>query len=332
MFFKKIKKFFVVLFISVLFSIPNLCFAYSDYIIPGGENVGILVNAKGVIVVGMYKVNDDYPGRVAKLEVGDVIVKVNDKKVENISNMVDEIENCEDKENIKIGYIRDDTESSTNLKLVMQSDGVYRTGLYVKDSINGIGTLTFIDPETKYYGALGHEIIESNTNERLDIKDGKIYKSEVTGIDKSERGNPGEKQAKYYPETTFGKILENTESGIFGKYTSDLPSDEKLKVAQPDEVHEGKAVIRTTLDDNEIKEYSINILKVNKDTSNTKNILFEITDEVLIEKTGGVVQGMSGSPIIQDDKIIGAVTHVVVDNTKMGYGIFITTMLEEAEN
>lgn len=332
MFFKKIKKSFVVLFISILFSIPNLCYAYSDYIIPGGENIGILVNAKGIIVVGMYKVNNDYPGKIAKLEVGDIITKINGKKVENISNMVDEIENSKDKENIKIGYIRNNNEQSTTLKLVMQSDGVYRTGLYVKDSINGIGTLTYIDPETKFYGALGHEIIESNTNEKLEIKDGKIYKSDVTGIDKSERGNPGEKQAKYYPETTYGKILENTSSGIFGKYSAQLPSEEKLQVASPTEAKEGKAIIRTTLDDNKIGEYSINILKVNSDIKDTKNILFEITDNSLIEKTGGVVQGMSGSPIIQDNKIIGAVTHVVVDNTKMGYGIFITTMLEEAEN
>ncbi len=332
MFFKKIKKSIAVLFVSVLLSIPNLTYAYSDYIIPGGENVGILVNAKGIIIVGMYKVNDVYPGRIASLEVGDIITKVNDKKVTTISDMVKEIENSEDKENIKIGYTRDNKEYDTILKLVKQQDGVYRTGLYVKDSINGIGTLTFIDPETKNYGALGHEIIETNTNEKLDIKDGKIYKSDITGIDKSERGNPGEKQAKYYPETIYGKILENTKSGIFGKYSADMPTTDKIEVAKPSEVKLGPATIRTTLQDNKISEFNINIIKINPNEDDSKNILFEITDEDLLEKTGGVVQGMSGSPIIQNGKIIGAVTHVVVDNAKVGYGIFITTMLKEAEN
>lgn len=332
MFFKNLKKKLLVIFISVLFSIPNFVFAYSDYVIPGGENVGILVNAKGIIVVGMYKVNDGYPGKDASLKVGDIITKINGVDVKNISDMVEEIDNSNNKESIKITYLRDDKKNDTTLKLVKQNDGVYRTGLYVKDSVNGIGTLTYIDPKTNIYGALGHEIIESNTNQRLDIKDGKIYKSDVTSINKSERGNPGEKEAKYYPETTFGTIEENTESGIFGKYSAQIPNKEKIEVASNNEVKEGKATMRTVLNGNEVKDYEINILKINLDESDTKNILFEITDQELLDKTGGIVQGMSGSPIIQDDKIIGAVTHVVVDNTKMGYGIFITTMLKEAEN
>ncbi len=330
--FKKFKNIVVKITMSLLIIIPTNVFAYSDSIIPGGQNIGIQINTKGIIVVGLYKVNDSYPGREANLKVGDVITKINDIEVKNISEMVSNIEKIEDKNNIKITFMRNNTEISSTLKLVKQNDGVYRTGLYVKDSINGIGTLTFIDPNTKLYGALGHEIIESNSGKKLDIKDGKIYKSDVTTIDKSSNGNPGEKNAKYYPEEVYGNINENTSSGIFGKYTESLPETEPLKVGTKDDIKIGPATIRTVLEKDKVEEFDITITKIDENLASNKNILFEITDKELLEKTGGVVQGMSGSPIIQDDKIIGAVTHVIVDDSKMGYGIFITTMLEEAEN
>lgn len=318
--------------ISLLVIIPKNVLAYSSKVIPGGENIGIQINTKGIIVVGLYKVNDSYPGKEANLKVGDIITKINNETVGNISEMVNKIEATEDKSNIHITYLRDNTECSSNLKLVKQNDGVYRTGLYVKDSINGIGTLTFIDPETKLYGALGHEITENTSGKRLEIKDGKIYKSDVTDIDKSSRGNPGEKNAKYYPEEIFGNIKENTSSGIFGKYTEKLPDKELIDIATIEEVKVGKAKIRTVLENNTVEEFEINITKIDYNLTTEKNILFEITDKTLLEKTGGIVQGMSGSPIIQNGKLVGAVTHVIVDDTKMGYGIFITTMLEEAEN
>lgn len=332
MFFKKFKNAFFKIVMSTLLIMPNYVFAYSEKIIPGGENIGIQINTKGVVIVGLYKVNDSYPGKEADLKVGDVITKINDANVSNISEMVSKIEEATSKEKIKITYLRNKETFNTNLKLVKQSDGVYRTGLYVKDSVNGIGTLTFIDPTTKNFGALGHEIIESNTGKKLEIKDGKIYKSEITSIDKSSNGNPGEKNAKYYPEEVFGNIEENTTSGIFGKYTDELPTKEVIKVGKKEDIKVGKATIRTVLEDEKIEEFAINITKIDYDITNSKNILFEIVDSKLLDETGGVVQGMSGSPIIQDDMIIGAVTHVIIDDTTKGYGIFITTMLEEAEN
>jgi len=332
MFLKKFKNATFSMVMSILLIMPSTVFAYSEKIIPGGENIGIQINTKGVIVVGLYKVNDSYPGKEANLKVGDIITKINDNVVSNINEMVSKIESATDKSNIKITYLRDKKTYDTNLKLVKQNDGVYRTGLYVKDSINGIGTLTFIDPETKYYGALGHEIIEANSGKKLEIQDGKIYKSEITNITKSSNGNPGEKNAKYYPEDVYGSIKENTLSGIFGSYTDELPDTKALKVADNKEIKEGKATIRTVLTGEEVEEFEISITKIDYDITHTKNILFEIIDTKLLDKTGGVVQGMSGSPIIQDDMIIGAVTHVIVDDTTKGYGIFITTMLEEAEN
>lgn len=332
MFLKKFKNAFFKIVMSTILIMPNIVFAYSDKIIPGGENIGIQINTKGIVIVGLYKVNSSYPGKDANLKVGDIITKINDESVENISEMVSKIEAIENKNKIKITYLRNNEIFSTNLKLVKQNDGVYRTGLYVKDSINGIGTLTFIDPATKNFGALGHEIIESNTGKKLEIKDGKIYKSEITSIDKSSNGNPGEKNAKYYPEEVFGNIKENTTSGIFGKYTDEFPTSETIKVGKKDDIKIGKATIRTVLKDENVEEFAINITKIDYDITNSKNILFEIIDSKLLDETGGVVQGMSGSPIIQNEMIVGAVTHVIIDDTTKGYGIFITTMLEEAEN
>lgn len=244
--------------------------------------------------------------------------------------MLKVIENSNNKSNIIITYLRGNKTNDTSLKLSKSSDNIYKTGLYVKDSISGVGTLTFIDPNTKLFGALGHEIIEKNTGQKLEIKDGKIYSSTVTGITRSDIGKPGEKAARYDSSDIFGNVKENTTSGIFGNYTSTIPDKKLYKVAKEDEVKTGNATIFTVIDGNTIESFAINILKINKNT--TKNILFEITDSRLLRNTGGIVQGMSGSPIIQDNFIVGAVTHVVVDDPTKGYGIFITTMLEEAEN
>lgn len=330
MFFKKIKNNILLTLIFTLLIIPNYALAYSDYIVAGGENIGIELNSKGVIIVGTYEVNGINPAKEANLRAGDKIIKINNKDVINIEEMLKVIENSNNKSNIKITYLRGNKTNDTSLKLSKFNDNIYKTGLYVKDSISGVGTLTFIDPNTKLFGALGHEIIEKNTGQKLEIKDGKIYSSTVTGITRSDIGKPGEKAARYDSSDIFGNVKENTTSGIFGNYTSTIPDKKLYKVAKEDEVKTGNATIFTVIDGNTIESFAINILKINKNT--TKNILFEITDSRLLRNTGGIVQGMSGSPIIQDNFIVGAVTHVVVDDPTKGYGIFITTMLEEAEN
>lgn len=330
MFFKKIKNNILLTLIFTLLIIPNYALAYSDYIVAGGENIGIELNSKGVIIVGTYEVNGINPAKEANLRAGDKIIKINNKDVINIEEMLKVIENSNNKSNVKITYLRGNKTNDTSLKLSKSSDNIYKTGLYVKDSISGVGTLTFIDPNTKLFGALGHEIIEKNTGQKLEIKDGKIYSSTVTGITRSDIGKPGEKAARYDSSDIFGNVKENTTSGIFGNYTSTIPDKKLYKVAKEDEVKTGNATIFTVIDGNTIESFTINILRINKNT--TKNILFEITDSRLLRNTGGIVQGMSGSPIIQDNFIVGAVTHVVVDDPTKGYGIFITTMLEEAEN
>ncbi len=330
MFFKKIKNKFLI-FLLIL-SMPSTIFAYSDYIIAGGENIGISLHSNGVIIVGTYDVDGNSPARESGLNNGDKIIKINNEETLSIDRMLNVIENLESKDNIKITYLRGNKEYETILNLKKDDNNIYKTGLYVKDSITGVGTLTFIDPKTKLFGALGHEIIEKNTGQKLEIMDGTIYSSTVTGVTKSSIGSPGEKNAKYDSSDVFGTIRENTTRGIFGEYTRNIPDKNLYKVATPSETKEGAATILTVIEDDNIEEFKINILKINNNIDSTKNILFEVTDEALLKVTGGIVQGMSGSPIIQDGNIVGAVTHVVVDDPTKGYGTFITKMLEEAEN
>lgn len=329
-FLKKIKLQ-IILPLLILFIIPINIYAYSKYIVPGGETIGIEVNSKGVLVVGFYEVDSRYIGKDAGFEVGDSITKINGTEVNSINEMVNVVnEEASSDNKLDVTIIRNDKSSNLSLNMICDSNDVCKTGLYVKDSITGIGTLTYIDPKTTIFGALGHEIVEKTTGEKFEIKDGKIFNATVTDNTRSENGSPGEKNATYNESITYGEINANEESGVFGKYTDEILENEAIEVVSKDEVKTGEAFIRTVLSGNEVKDYSINILNINKD-SDIKNILFEITDEELLSKTGGVIQGMSGSPIIQNNKIIGAVTHVIVSDTKKGYGIFITTMLEEGD-
>ena len=311
-----------------LFILPFNTLAYSDYIIASGENIGIEVKGKGISVVGLYKVGDNYPARDAGIEVGDIITSINGNNVTNINDMINKIKDITDS-NIKIGYIRNNISKYTNLKLV-KDNNISKTGLYVRDSISGIGTLTYIDPNTKIFGALGHEIIDSS-GIKLETANGTIYTSEVTSIERSSDGVPGEKNAKYNSSDILGNVNENTIHGVFGEYTSSINGENIYKVATKNEIKKGKAKILTVVDGNKPESFDINIIKIN-DKDTIKNILFEVTDERLLNLTGGIVQGMSGSPIIQDDYIVGAVTHVLVDSPKKGYGIFITNMLKEGED
>ncbi len=320
----------LLLFSFLLICIPVNVFAYSEYVIPGGETVGIEVNSAGVLVVGFYKVDNTYIGKDYGFKVGDKILKINDSSVSNIDEMVEAV-NKNENGSIKFTVLRDDKEIALEVSLTKDPEGVYKTGLYVKDSITGIGTLTYIDPESKIFGALGHEIMEKTTASKFEIKDGKIFEANVVNIDKSSDNSAGEKNATYNKGEVFGTIKENATSGVFGNFSAQIPSKDKLKVATSSEIKTGEAYIQTVLKDNKVESFSINILKLDNN-SDTKNILFEITDKRLLNQAGGIVQGMSGSPIVQDNKIVGAVTHVIVNDVTKGYGIFITTMLKEGEN
>ena len=326
----KIKNKLLIFLTIITLIIPLRIDAYSNKVILGGDNIGITLESNGIIIAGFYQVNNKNINLSNNIKLGDKITKINNINVNNIEEMVSLIETNMKNNKVNITILRNKKEIKTKLQIEKDENGIYKTGLYVKDKINGIGTLTYIDPETQIYGALGHEIIESYSATKVDIKDGKIYSSTVTDINKSSSNKTGEKIATINEDIIYGNINKNTISGIYGSYHGIYNDKEMIEVAKADEIELGKAYIYTVVDGIKKEKFEINILKITKDTE-TKNILFEIIDKDLLDKTGGVIKGMSGSPIIQNNKLIGAVTHAIQTKNNMGYGIFITTMLEEGE-
>jgi stage IV sporulation protein B len=324
------KKVILTIFIIILF-LPVSVLAYSKFIIPGGESIGIKIESNGLIVVGFYKVGGNY---IAKnnIKVGDKITEINGTKVnsiEELTNIIDE--SVVNSKSVDISLLRNNKVVNTSLEL-KEEDGIYKTGLYVKDSVIGLGTLTYIDPITKIYGALGHEITLNETNERIEVRDGNILISKVTNIDKSRNGHVGSKNASISFNEKIGTITKNTINGIYGIFTAEIPNKKTYEIADFSNIEKSASYILTVTDKNKIESYTINIVDKYNDKKDTqKAFSFEITDKELIKKTGGVVQGMSGSPIIQNGKIIGAVTNVLVDNVTLGYAISIKTMLAEGE-
>ena len=315
----------VTFLITVLIPISTI-FAYTDKVYIGGENVGIEVKTDGVLVVGLYKINDNFIQN--SVNPGDYIIEVNGNKILSIDDFAREINNDEDKESIDIKIRRNNKYINTKIPLV-NDNNEYKTGLYVKDEISGIGTLSFIDPTNNNFFCLGHQISDQS-DDIVDISSGSIYYSYITDINRSSNGNVGEKEAITDDSNKYGTINKNTNKGIFGTYEKDYSSKQIYEVASKEEVKLGEAKLLTVTKNEEIKEYSINIDSIDLNDS-IKNMMFTVTDQELIDNTGGIVQGMSGSPIIQNNKIIGVVTHVIINDTKRGYAIFTVNMLEEAE-
>lgn len=320
----------LIFLISFSIIIPLNTFAYSKYLIPGGENIGIRINANGVFVVGFYLVNGKDISKTSNLKIGDRIVSINDTVIHNVDDLLNNFNYNDEVISLKFGYIRNDKLNYTNIELTKDKNGGYKTGIYVKDSITGIGTLTYIDPKDNSYGALGHEVIEVNSGNNFTLLNGKIFSSSIIGIDKSSIGVPGEKNAKINSNKVLGLIDYNIETGIFGKLKENRNNAELIEVGSINDVKIGKAEIVTVLDGNKKERFEIEILSIDKKNA-TKNFLIEITDKKLLDKTGGIIKGMSGSPIIQNGKIIGAVTHTIIDNPKKGYGISVVKMLESVE-
>ena len=317
------KKFIIILFVLTI--IPINIYAYSNKIIVGGETIGMEIHSKGVYVVGHYKVNNKYISKEAGFKIGDIITEINNHKITNITELNDNITNTG---NYTFKVLRNNKYLDININLVKENN-LIKSGLFVKDQVNGIGTLSYIDPETRIFGSLGHEIIESTSKNKFLLDTGSIYKAEVRNITKSNDGIAGSKNASINKEEVLGEINTNEINGIYGKYQSNIDQYETMEIAKKEEIKQGEAVIRTVLEGNKTEDFSINIISI--EDNSTKNILFEITDKRLLSKAGGIVQGMSGSPIIQNNKIIGVVNYVLVNDVNKGYGIFITTMLEEGD-
>ena len=305
---------------------------------PGGISIGVKINNKGALVVGYSDISthdglSESPGKIAGIELGDIIEEVNGENIETCSDLISKVKSCRNDE-LTVKILRGNSEITKKVPLIKE-DNEYKIGLWVRDSTAGIGTLTFYDKDSKTFGALGHPITDGDTNVSFNIKSGTLLRSSILSIKKGERGNPGEIKGLFINENeSIGTIEKNTSSGIYGDGLTELinPNFNKaMTVAYRDEIKEGHAQIITTVEDDGAKAYDIEILKLlPQDEPGSKSMIIKIVDPVLLEKTGGIVQGMSGSPIIQNGKIIGAVTHVLINKPDVGYGIYIEWMLQDA--
>lgn len=306
----------------------------------GGNSVGVRVSTEGVLAVGYSDLTTgegevESPAQNGGIQIGDRLISVNGNKIKNSKDLSKKI-NESKSENVEILIERNGEEITKNINLSKNADGDYKIGLWVRDSTAGVGTLTFYDKESGKYGAIGHPITDSETEKILSIKNGDLLNSSIISIKKGVKGNPGELRGIFSSDKKpIGNVTGNTQCGIFGSMnTENLKNinNKTYKVGWRDEIQPGPAQIITTIDEEGPKLYDIEIVKLAKqDSISTKSMVIKITDERLLEKTGGVVQGMSGSPIIQNDKIIGAVTHVLVNKPEVGYGIYIEWMLKDAK-
>ena len=302
-------------------------------LVPCGNAIGIKIETNGVMVVGTVEVmGGKSPVENAGLMEGDVILSVNGTQVSDTDDLRDCVSDC-DGGSIEVEVRRDGKVKKINVEPVKNPlDNSYYIGAWVRDSTAGIGTMTWFDPETQEYGALGHSITDVDTGKMLDVSAGEIVQAEIVGAEKGSEGSPGLLAGNFL--SYQGTLESNSEFGIRGvvENTWMLPSREAIEVAAPSEVKTGKAEIICCMDGTEPVSYKVEIEKVmNSPLWGEKNMIIKIIDSRILETTGGIVQGMSGSPILQNGRIVGAVTHVFVNDPTRGYGIFIENMLAEAE-
>ena len=300
------------------------------YVIPSGEAIGVKLYTDGLLVVCVSEVVDNngnkhYPSKLAGLRETDRILSVDGIEIETNEQLSDYIN--EVKRQISLKVARDEEIFIAKINPVLSNDGQYRIGLWVRDSTAGIGTMTFYNPQNNTFAALGHAICDSDTGAILTVSDGALVGCDILSVKKGKNGVPGELSGQFQ-NRNIGKIIKNNDFGIFGKTDNISPDQKQMEVATRYQVKTGPATILCDIDKDGVKSYDIEILSVSKSAErNNKGIVLRVTDEELLSKTGGIVQGMSGSPIIQNGKIVGAVTHVFVNDSTKGYGIFIENML-----
>ena len=307
-------------------------------VIPCGDLIGVKMYTQGALVVGMSEIegNDKQvykPYYSSGIKEGDTIIEINKQKVSNTEDLV-RLVNSSKGNNIEIKYVRANKTNTTTILPVKNTAGDFKIGLWVRDAAAGVGTLTFVEPSTKSFAALGHGIIDSDTGGIFNIANGELVGSNLISIKKGEKNNPGEIRGFVNSSEVIGKIYKNTNYGVFGRVTNvDNAYDGNYKeydVALRSEIKEGDAEIICELENGKKKTYKIKIEKIyTSNNYDNKSMLIKITDEELLSKTGGIIQGMSGSPIIQDDKFIGAVTNVLVSDPTTGYAIFGDLMIKQ---
>lgn len=311
------------------------CAGTGKWLVPVGQTVGIKLFARGVMVVGLSDVTTEQgscsPARECGLKTGDIITHINDSQVDTIEEVQQLLEESGGEVHIQA------TRGSKQLDLSAQvapclSDGSYKLGAWIRDSMAGIGTVTFYDPDTGQFAALGHGINDVDTGLLMPLQSGAIMPSTVSGLVPGEKGSPGELHGSFDLTRDLGNLTANTDWGVFGTLEEDCFTGQAVEVALPSEVKTGAATILANVQGETVEEYTVEILRVYPATgSNGQSLMVRITDQQLLETTGGIVQGMSGSPILQNGKLVGAVTHVLVNDPTRGYGIFAWDMWEAAQ-
>lgn len=305
-------------------------------VIPLGKAIGMKLYTKGVLVVGMSQIDTENNGKIkpyenSGIELGDTILEVNENEINNTDELIQEVNNSRGQP-IKIKYLKDEQTLETSITPV-KSKNEYKIGLWVRDAAAGVGTLTFYEPSTNLFMCLGHGISDIDTEEIVNISTGELVTANILSINKGKKGTPGEIRGTIDSGATIGTIYKNTNFGVYGLVTNKSQLnilENEMEVAVRDEIQEGKAQIMCQLDNTGTKKYDIEIEKIYKNNSeDNKSMLIKITDEELIEKTGGIIQGMSGAPIVQNGKFVGAVTNVLVNDPTKGYGVFADIMIKQ---
>ncbi len=324
----------------VAFSLPSAPAAVvatgPRMLVPCGNPIGVKIETDGVLVIGISEFetaeSTENPSADAKIKQGDVIHFVDGQPIRNMEELRQAVQGSSGK-SMEVGISRGEKELTLTVTPQKSNvDDSFYMGAWVRDSTAGIGTMTYYDPATGNFGALGHAICDMDTNDILKVYQGEVLSASIVAVKQGEAGSPGELRGSFGDPT--GWITVNNQNGIFGTVTdmSKLPEHEPIPVAEKHEIKEGKAEILCCVNGTETSSYEIEIQKVSPFPKQlTRDMVIKITDETLIETTGGIIQGMSGSPIIQNGKLVGAVTHVLVNDPLRGYGIFINNMLAEAE-
>jgi stage IV sporulation protein B len=296
-------------------------------LVPMGNAVGIKLFSDGVIVVGFAE-NLSVPAKSSGLRVGDIITHINHSEVDTIEEVRSLVQESGTAP-LSIRVSREEKQLEVETVAIQAQDGQYLLGAWIRDSMAGIGTITYYDPAAGSYAALGHPINDIDTGVTMPVEDGGLMPATVIGVRKGEKGQPGELQGSFETGTSLGNLRANNDAGIFGALEADaMTCKPALPVAQRNEVQVGKASIYSTIGGSEVREYEIEILRVFPDGgADNRDLMLKVTDPTLLAATNGIVQGMSGSPIVQNGKFIGAVTHVLVGDPAQGYGILATTML-----
>ena len=302
-------------------------------VVPMGNAIGMKLYTAGVLVVGMSEIVGKKPYENSGIKEGDRIVQINQNQIDNTDDLMEAV-NQSNGNKISVQYVRDEKTITTSIKPVKNSSNEYKIGLWVRDAAAGVGTLTFYEPASRMFATLGHGIMDIDTLDLIKIANGELVTTNILSITKGTKGNPGEIRGTIEAGHTIGNISKNTKFGVFGTMNKTpylTVSDENaMQVALREEIKTDKAQIICEVENGKKEYYDIEIQKVfvnnNKDN---KSMLIKITDLKLLKKTGGIIQGMSGAPIIQNGKFVGAVTHVLVNDPTIGYGVFADIMLKQ---